>query len=209
MSTDWLKLQNEYLKTPISLRALAQKHGVSRSALETTAAREGWAAVKRAGRLLAEVENGAEPRTEATEGFPEHAAPCAEPNTPRLSEPDAPGGANDRIAKLMAIGDTLTEQLAKAAVELDKQLLKHKRKTRDVEYDNADTKGKPLKETVQENYQLEVVSVPVDRAGLQKLSATLKNLREVAQTGAGDEQSLGLVAELMKKLDDETGKEEA
>lgn len=220
MATDWLKLQTEYLRTDVSLRALAQQNGVSVAALGRVAADEGWAALRRAQRLLAvsppetaeKTQHSAAdqnrtraPRSIRREGAAAQASTHAAEEEARAALPVAQA---DRMAKLMAIGDRLTDQLARATVELDKQVLKHKRKTREVVYDRPEAKGKPVEETVEENYHLEVVDAPVNCAGLQMLSATFKNLRDAARAVEGDGQSVGRVAELMKKLDDEAARED-
>ena len=194
MATDWLKLQTEYLQSDLSLRALARLRGVSPTALGRVAAREGSAALKRAQRLL-------DAAQAATPGAPPQ--PCGEP-----AAVDAAGyGKAERMARLIAIGDQLTDQLARATVELDKQVLRHKRKTREVVYDGPEARGKPVEETVEENYHLEIVDAPVNCAGLQKLSATLKNLRDAARATDGEAQGVGMVAELMRKLDDDAREE--
>ena len=193
MATDWLKLQTEYLQSELSLRALARLRGVSPTALGRVAAREGWASLKRAQRLLAAAQA-------ATPGAPPQ--PGAEPAA------DAAYGKAERMARLIAIGDQLTDQLARATVELDKQVLRHKRKTREVVYDGPEARGKPVEETVEENYHLEIVDAPVNCAGLQKLSATLKYLRDAARATDGEAQGVGMVAELMRKLDDDAREED-
>jgi len=169
---------------------------------------ENWAAMKRVQRAQKARPSG------LTDGANEvHKA--SHPAETRASETEARAAAygqseqTDRIARLRAIGDQLTDQLARATVELDKQVLKHKRKTREVVYDGMDAKGKPVEETVEENYELEIVDATVSCAGLQKLSATLKNLREATMADAGDGQSVGMVAELMKRLDEEAARGEA
>lgn len=193
MATDWLKLQTEYLETPLSLRALAVKHGVSPSALQRVAAKEGWAAVKHAAHAL---EKTKPPNREA-------------PTQEGAAVPEPSAVPPDRLARLRAIGDRLTDQLARATVELDKHMLKHRRKTREMLYEDAASRGKPVEETVEENYAVEIVDGTVNCAGLQKLSATLKYLSDAAMAGGGEEQSVGMVAELMKKLDDEAAREDA
>ena len=194
MATDWLKLQTEYLQSDLSLRALARLRGVSSTALGRVAAREGWASLKRAQRLLDAAQVAAPGATPQ---------PGAEP-----AATDAAGyGKAERMARLIAIGDQLTDQLARATVELDKQVLRHKRKTREVVYDGPEARGKPVEETVEENYHLEIVDAPVNCAGLQKLSATLKNLRDAARATDGEAQGVGMVAELMRKLDDDAREE--
>lgn len=196
MATDWLTLENEYIGTEISLRGLAEKYGLSKSTVEKTAAREGWAAMKRARRAL----------DVAPEGAPQEEALAAAAVPPEGGAPVA--SHTERIARLMAIGDRLTAQLELAAMELNKQVVKHKRKTRELVYEGEDARGKPVEENVEENYQLEIVDGPVNCAGLQKLSATLKNLREAAQAGAETGQSVGMVAELMRRLDEEAARGE-
>ena len=104
MATEWLKLQTEYLQSDLSLRALARLRGISPTALGRVAAREGWAALKRAQRLL-------DAAQAATPGAPPQ--PCGEP-----AAVDAAGyGKAERMARLIAIGDQLTDQLARAIKE--------------------------------------------------------------------------------------------
>ena len=52
------------------------------------------------------------------------------------------------------------------------------------------------------------MDAPVSCEGLQRLASTLKNLNDILKTGGGDEQSVGMVAALMKKLDEAAMKEE-
>lgn len=213
MATDWLKLQDEYLHTAIALKALARQHGVPYTELQEVAACESWVAMKRAQRALAAKQSSPTNGANSAPKNPHQATKCA-PQSPELALKTTVITADqsdhtDRIARLRAIGDRLTDQLARATIELDKQVLKHKRKTREVVYDGLDAKGKPVEETVEENYELEIVDATVSCSGLQKLSATLKNLREATMADAGDGQSVGMVAELMKRLDDETGRGEA
>ena len=209
MATDWLTLENEYIGTEISLRGLAEKYGLSKSTVEKTAAREGWAAMKRARRALDVALEGAPQSTAFAgdgKGTPQEEALAAAAVPPEGGAPVA--SHTERIARLMAIGDRLTAQLELAAMELNKQVVKHKRKTRELVYEGEDARGKPVEENVEENYQLEIVDGPVNCAGLQKLSATLKNLREAAQAGAETGQSVGMVAELMRRLDEEAARGE-
>lgn len=213
MATDWLMLQDEYLHTAITLKALAKQHGVPYGKLHEVVAREGWVAMKHAKRSLATEQpqppSKARESTKSTRQTTEENPSAAEKSPETQTLPAEPADHTDRIARLRAIGDRLTDQLARATVELDKQVLKRKRKTREVVYDGMDAKGKPVEETVEENYELEIVDATVSCAGLQKLSATLKNLREATMADAGEGQSVGMVAELMKRLDDEAAREEA
>ena len=184
-------MRDEYLQTPVSLRKLAEKYGLPRSALEKRAAQEGWHARKTAAQSPR--------RSQATETEARAAAPPEAGIAPLFE--------GDRLAQLQAIGDRLTAQLARATTDLDKQVVQHKRRTREMTYGDPDAPGKPVEETVEEHVRLEVVSVPVSSAGLHRLSTTLKILKEVTLAGGNDEQSLKMVAELMNRLDAEAGRE--
>ena len=185
MATDWLKLQTEYLNTNLSLGKLAEKHGVKPWRLQKLAAREGWASLRKAKALL----------TPATaEGY---AGSCRA----------AMSGA-ERAAKLKAITDELIARLANATGELTKQAVVCKSRRKEMTYDDPQGKGKPVEETVEERAWLELLDAPVDSMGLQRLSATLKTLLEVTRADADDRQGVALVAELMKKLDDEAAQPE-
>ncbi len=184
METDWQKLRTEYLQTSTSLRRLAEQNGVSCSQLQKRASQEGWHQTKLAMRAPKE----------------QRPADCKAPQSP---SPDASGIG--RQQKLQAICDRLTVQLARATDELNLQALHHKRKTREITYDEA--RGKPVEETTDEREQLEKVDALVDSLGLQRLSASLKTLLEVTRLDRDDEQGIALVSELMKKLDAEAERE--
>ncbi len=125
----------------------------------------------------------------------------------QTEEAAAPACDADRMAQLKAIGDRLTAQLARATDELDKQIVRHKRKVREMTYDDPEASGRPVMETVEERVLLEVVDAPVDSMGLKRLSATLKILRDVAKADGDGEQGVAQVEELMRRLDTEAGKE--
>ena len=117
------------------------------------------------------------------------------------ANPEGALSEEERRAKLAAIRDQLMAQLARATAELDKQVLLHKRKTREIVYDGLEARSKPMEETTQEEIQMEIVDATVNCMGLQRLSATLKTLSGLAREGGGDAQSVELVARLMQKLD--------
>lgn len=170
-------------------------------------------AAKRAGRA------GASPseRRRATETQRKPSVPgeTGDPMNPtirrtpaRRENPDGADAAANRLARLAAIGDQLTDQLARAAGELDKQVVLVKTRTREMVYEDAEGRGKPVEETVKDDVELTIVDALVNCSGLQKLSATLKNLRDATRADAGNGESMGMVAELMKKLDDEAEQED-
>jgi hypothetical protein len=195
VATDWLKLRNEYLQSDVSLRKLAEIHGVCYSTLKSRAARERWAQARR-------------DRQARQSGPPANERRRAA----RLRQiPDAPPitDGSDGMAQLKAIRDQLTAQLARATGELDKQIVRHRRKTREICYDDQEAAGKPVLETVEERVLLEVVDAPVDSMSLKRLSATLKILRDVTREDGDGALALARVEDLMNRLDAEAGKEDA
>jgi hypothetical protein len=94
-----------------------------------------------------------------------------------------------RMARLLGLGDMLTDRLELAISQLDKQMVKEKQKTRTVEYGEPDVKGKPTLETFCERETMDVTGgMPIDCHGLNQLTGVLKNLYAVtrAENGAGD-----------------------
>lgn len=177
---DWLKIKAEYISGCGSMRELSEKHGVSVSAIKRRSAKENWTAN----------------RTET--------APKIHQKTVRKVVERTSDKAADRIVRLLSIGDKLADCLDQAAGELDRQTAKRTVKTKEVEYGDPDAKGRPTREVVREDVEIvEVGGLPLDRMGLRQLAATLKDLRDVAQTGRTDGDELGKIAELMARLDKE------
>ena len=174
--TDWASIKAEYLNTDISTRALAEKEGVSYATLRRRAEKERW------------VDERKKHERKVSTRIAQKVA---------LTRVDREA---DRITRLLSIGDTLAAKLEQAAAELDKTLAKHKRKTKTVEYGDADAKGKPTKEVIVEEEILEAVDAPIDRLGMQQLSAALKNLRDVALTGKTDQAAMDKVDKLLEEI---------
>ena len=180
MGIDWLKIRNEYIAGGGSYRALAEKYEVSLDAVKRRASAEGW-------------------KNERTKTAPKIHQKTARKVVERTSDKAA-----DRIVRLLSIGDRLADCLDQAAGELDRQTAKRTVKTKEVEYGDLDAKGRPTREVVREDVEIvDVGGLPLDRLGLRQLAATLKDLRDVAQTGRTDEDELGKIAELMARLDKE------
>lgn len=170
MAANWLKIRNEYINGTLSYRKLAQKHGVSVSALEKKARAEKWAERRR--RQRDKIEAKVMQKTEE-----------------RISERIAENEAS-RIERILELSDLLMEQLETAVTQLDLATTKKKHKIRKVEYKELSAAGKPTKEVVDEKVTIEIVDSIIDRAGLQKLSQALKNLKEInlLDTSEEDEQ---------------------
>ncbi len=230
VAIDWLMLKQEYLRTGVSLRALAAQHGVGQRSLERAAADGGWAAERRSEQAAAKAAAGKEKATGERHGgtgikraAPRRGRAVAKANeaeaaaTPRRQrtrpqrdhlpggEPPALVGA-DTIVRLRAISGQLTDQLAIAATQLDKQVVVSKRSAPKAKGEHARPCAGQGGEAAGDGGGFEIVKTLVSCEKLQRLSSTLKNLNDIVKTGGGDEQSVGMVAALMKKLDDEAAK---
>lgn len=173
--TDWIKIKNEYISTGISTRKLAEKHGVSASAVMKKAAAEKWALERKQQRHKIE-------------------AKVKQKTASKIASQEA-----DRITRLLSIEDKLADRLALAADQLDQKTVTHKTKTKTVEYGDKDAKGKPAKEVIVEEEILKTVDALIDRQGMQQLSAALKNLRDVALTGQ-DNDATGAALDKAREL---------
>ncbi|MEG2950917.1 MAG: hypothetical protein RR946_09500 [Clostridia bacterium] len=114
------------------------------------------------------------------------------------------GGELERIERILASGEALMRQLERATAELDRVAVKQTTRERELEYGDLDAKGKPTREVIRDTETLEVVSAPIDRAGLRQLAATLKDLSGVAQLKNGGGEELSGVERIMRRLDTES-----
>ena len=176
---DWVSIKAEYIATSISMRDLAEKHGVSFSSLGKKATKERW-------------------KDERTKTENKVATRVKQKIVAVSVSKEV-----DRLTRLLSISDKLAAKLEQATEELDRQLVRNKKKTRVITYGDQAAKGKPTKEVIDELETLDTMKAPIDRLGLQQLSSALKNLRDVANTPRADEQSLEKIRELMAGLDKE------
>lgn len=172
---DWVSIKAEYISTDISTRALAEKHGVSASALMKHSAAEKWGEERK--KQVSKVEAKVKQRIASV----------------------AASHEVDRITRLLSIGDKLSAKLDEAAGQLDRKMVTHKRKVKTTEK----PKDGAWTETTVEEEILEVVDAPLDRQGIKLLASALKDLNDIAATPKTDEQSLSKVAEMMSRLDKE------
>ena len=91
---------------------------------------------------------------------------AAQKTADRIAEREA-----DRVARLLGTTDKLQDALERAADELDRQMVKSRTRTRETVYGGAQApeSGKPVKETVREEEQIEIAEGLIDRLGLQQL----------------------------------------
>ena len=122
---------------------------------------------------------------------------AAQKTADRIAEREA-----DRVARLLGTTDKLQDALERAADELDRQMIKSRTRTRETVYggDQAPESGKPVKETVREEEQIEIAEGLIDRLGLQQLSVALKNLRDVIVSLDTSEDENNKVTQLLGEL---------
>ncbi len=155
MLVDWLTIKTEYINSNISQRDIAKKYNVSFSTLQVRARKEKWT-------------------EERKKQYDEIEASVRQKALDVISKQKI-----DRVTKLLTISDALVEQLETATQQLNKQMIRNKRKKRTVEYKDSKAMGKPTKEIIEENEELVVVPGIIDRLGLQQISNALKNIKDV------------------------------
>ncbi|MEG0270562.1 MAG: hypothetical protein RR653_12235 [Clostridia bacterium] len=159
---DWLKIKAEYISGCGSMRELAQKHGMSLSAIKRRSAAEGWTAN----------------RTET--------APIVRQKTvQRIIEKTVEQEAT-RIARLLAIGDKLSGKLDRAVEELGSLCTDRQKTCRTT----TDEDGTPLSVEVTREVAREGRAV-ISAAGARAIASALKDLRDIA-AGAAKEDSSAL-----------------
>lgn len=148
---DWNTIKTEYITTDTSYRKLAEKYGISRSAVEKQGQKEGWRAmrIQHQGRTVAKAVN-------------------------RISDRQA-----KKLERVEGLTDELLEKLERAIQELDVQPVKRVQKVRQIEYRNAERPDKPTKEIIHEEEQLVRAETVVDRRGVKQLASALRDLKEV------------------------------
>lgn len=177
-AVDWLKIKNEYINGGGSYRKLAEKYGVSFATLRRKAKDEDWVSLKNKQQYKVSTK-------------------LAQKTAEKIAEQEA-----NRMVKLLRMADRLGAQLDRAIGELDRQMVKNKRKHREIEYKDPKAPGRPTKEVIKETEQIEVVSGSIDRAGLQQLSMALKNLKDTITTvDNGDSDTLKKAKELLGGVD--------
>lgn len=92
-----------------------------------------------------------------------------------------------REDRILRISDSLLDKIEKSITELDRCIVKSKEKTKTVEYD-YETK-KPVNEIVEEKEDIQIIEGMIDKMGLKQLVSTLKDIKDIHLSIAGEEQS--------------------
>lgn len=174
---DWQEVKTEYVTTDTSYRKLAKKYGVSSTAICNRAKTEDWISLRE--QFLNE---------EFTE------------TVKKIQKKES-----DRMARIMDASDRLLEKIERAIDELNIQMVTHKTKTKTIEYRNSERPDKPTKEIIEEEEKLIECTSVIDRIGLQKLTASLLNLKEIQnlKSEADIREQEARIAKLEKDAEDE------
>lgn len=161
----WMQIEKEYVtdirKSPCSLDNLSEMYNIPLKTLKDNCKKGGWVK-KRA----------------------EYALMTSRKAIEKASDKDA-----DRISKLLRITDIATNKAEQSLNELETFIVKNKKKTKVIEYNDASAIGKPTKEVIEEFEDIETVQGPVDRQGLLFVTNAIKNIKDVYRldTGAGND----------------------
>ena len=154
-SVSWVTIEHEYVtdirKKPCSLETLAKKYSIPIQTIMDQSAKGKWSDKRR--------QYKEETKRKALE---------------KASDADA-----DRIARLLLIADKAAGKAEQALDELERYVVKDKKKVRTVEYKDAAAIGKPTKEVIDETEHINIANGPVDRLGLSQVTAALKNIKEI------------------------------
>ena len=154
-SVSWVNIEHEYVtdirKKPCSLESLAKKYSIPIQTITDQSAKGKWSEKRK--------EYKEETKRKAIE---------------KSSDKDA-----DRIVRLLQIADMAADKAEQALNELDRYVVRDKRKERTVEYKDKTAIGKPTKETIDEKESIRVETGPVDRLGLSQVASALRNIKEL------------------------------
>lgn len=149
---NWQKIKAEYITDEAaSYRKLAQKYGVSLTAITYRAKKEQWFIQKR-----------------------QFIDKLATKNIEKISEKQS-----QRLARIQDITDKLLDKIERAVDELDIQLARSVVKVKEIEYKNSDRPDKPTKEVVHEDEEIKTIHTIVDKSGLKALASAIRDIKEV------------------------------
>ena len=151
---DWLKIKNEYVSGSISYRKLAEKHEVSVNTLTRKAIDGKW-------------------KEEREQQHSRIAVKVQQKTADAVATKEA-----NRISRILTSADLLLAKIEEAAEQLDTHIVTNKVKTKKVKYNEG---NKPTEEVTTEEEIKATVPGPIDRLGLQQVTAALKNIKDTVQ----------------------------
>lgn len=166
MAVDWIAVRNEYINGGGSYRKLAEKYGIPLGTLRARAEKEKWVKLKE-------------------KQMHRISTKTAQKTADKIAKQEA-----NRVARIRATSDELLSKIERAIAELDSAQVSRKKKVKTTEYKDQRAAGKPTKEIVTEEEQLETVPSIVDRKGLQQIATALKQVWEMADSQTDEKEDL-------------------
>lgn len=165
LAIDWIAVRNDYINGGGSYRKLAEKYGISLGTLRARAEKEKWVKLKE--RQMRKISTKTAQRT-----------------AEKIAKQEA-----ERVARIHAASDELLTKIEQAIAELDSTQVSRKKRVKTTEYKSKRAAGRPTKETIIEEENLETVQSIIDRKGLQQIATALKQIWEMADPqGEGGEE---------------------
>ena len=152
MAVDWTAMKVEYITTAdTSYRKLAEKYGVSGTAVSNRGKAEKWPELRE-----------------------QHLSRTLAKSVAKKEQK-----RSDQLARIDRVTDRLLTKIERAVDELDIHLATNTRKEKVIEYDNRLRPDKPTKETITEVEEILQVASIIDRAGLRQITAALRDIKEI------------------------------
>lgn len=168
-SIDWVKIRNEYICSGISQRELANKYNLSLSTLSKRAKKEDWVGK----RQVQQNKTAAKMRQKSKDAQVEK----------RLTQ----------LERLSRLTDKLIDKVELAMEQLDRYVLTETTSTVKV----VNLKNGTKRTTTRSRKLKETGSRIIDRKGLQEISSTMKNIKDILTvTNGGDEEGGSGVIEI-------------
>jgi hypothetical protein len=178
---DWKRIKAEYVAGGISLRKLSDKYGVSFSTIQKKSMEEKWGELrKKSGRKSEEKIIDAVSSKEAKK-------------------------AVKKLSRVVDLTDKLLDKIEQAIEELDIQLYKDVKKTKEIEYNNEKRPDKPTKEIIHEEEKVIEIKTIVDRSGLKAIASSLRDIKEIQmlKSELDNKEQEARIAKLQKEAQEE------
>jgi len=176
-------MKAEYITTDTSYRKLAEKYGVSGTAVFNRGKAEKWPELRK-----------------------QHLSRTLAKSVAKKEQK-----RSDQLARIDRVTDRLLTKLEKAVEELEIHLVTNTRKEKVIEYNNSLRPDKPTKETVLENEEIVQVTGIVDKAGLRQITAALRDIKEIKmlRTALDEQEQKARIANLERQANKEEAAREA
>lgn len=177
MGADWSKIKTEYITSDISLRKLAEKHGIRYATVQERSKKESWIGLR-----------------------DQHRAKTVS----KVLAADSRRKA-DRMVRILKATDKLLDKVERAIDELDIQICKQTEKEKIIEYNNSERPDKPTRETIKETETVAEVTSIIDRLGLKQIASALKDIEEaqMLRSELDEQEQKARISALQKKAEAE------